>query len=250
MKIFDVHIYLGKMHYPFTDIDAEATLRVMDNNGITAGACFATSGIAYDFVEANAWVAEQIAGKSRLFGMPMLNGHYPDESIKEIDKYLPMDNFIGVKIHPSYSRITITNPNFEPIFDKLREYRKPILIHTSSNYWANVNNIAVIAQKYPDMIFIMGHMGRDDWTGAIRVACEFDNLYLDPCCSFPERCKIESAVRKVGAQRMVFGSAMMENHPAYTKGMILDADISDSDRKLIFWDNAQRIFNLPEKIEC
>jgi uncharacterized protein len=246
MKIFDTHIYLGKWHWPFTHITAADTLEVMDANSIDYGAAFGSEGIAYDFIESNEWVADQIEGHKRLFGLVMVNGNYVVESLVEMDRYLLRPNFIGVKIHPSYSKIAVSHPDFKPIFDRLSKIGKPALIHTSSTSLAGCTNVLAVAEEYPDLPFIMGHMGRDDWLGAIEVATKSNNIYLDPCCSFPDRGKIEKAVELLGAEKIIFGSAMMENHPAFTIGMIMDADISEKDREMILWDNAKRVFDFNE----
>ena len=248
MKIIDIHIYLGKWHAPLEDINARQTLAVMDANSIEYGIAMGSEAIAYDFIEANAWVASQVEteGKGRLFAHVQVNGHYVEESLAELDKHLTKPSFLGVKIHPSYSQIAITHPNFEPILSRIQQIGKPVLLHTSSTAVTLCRNIVPIARRYPNLPIIMGHMGRNDWAGSIEAAAQADNLYLDPCCSFPERCKIEQAVKKVGAQRVVYGSAMMENHPAFTIGMITDADISQQERELIFWGNAKRLFDFPQ----
>ena len=101
MKKFDVHIYLGKWSLPLTHITAIDTLEVMDANSIDSGIAFGSGGIAYDFVESNAWVAKQIEGQDRLFGLVMVNGHYVDESLAEMDKYLPRSDFLRSEEHTS-----------------------------------------------------------------------------------------------------------------------------------------------------
>ena len=133
MKIIDIHIYLGKWHAPLEDINARQTLAVMDANSIQYGIAMGSEAIAYDFVEANAWVASQVEteGKDRLFGHVQVNGHYVEESLAELDKHLTKPSFLGVKIHPSYSQIAITHPNFEPILSRIQQIGKPVLLHTS-----------------------------------------------------------------------------------------------------------------------
>ncbi|MDP7397574.1 MAG: amidohydrolase family protein [Lentisphaeria bacterium] len=69
-------------------------------------------------------------------------------------------------------------------------------------------------------------------------------MYLDPSCSFPDAPKIDESVRRVGAEKVVFGSSMMENNPGFTIGMIQDALITDAEKEAIFHGNAERLFGL------
>lgn len=249
MKIIDVHIYLGQWHWPLEDKTASDTLKVMDANSIDCGIAVGSEAIGYDFVESNAWVANEVKtdGQNRLFGYVLVNGHYVKESLAELDKYLTKSDFLGVKIHPSYSNIAVSHPNFEPIFDRIAEIGKPVLIHTDSTPTTFASNLVPVARRHPKLALIMGHMGRDHWGGAILVAAEVENIYMDPCCSFPDAGKIELAVEKAGAESLLYGSAMVENHPAFTSGMILDAEISQQQRELIFSGNAERLFDFPKE---
>jgi predicted TIM-barrel fold metal-dependent hydrolase len=69
-------------------------------------------------------------------------------------------------------------------------------------------------------------------------------VYLDPCCSYADRGKLEAAVRVVGSKRIVFGSDAMLFNPRFVMGMIESAAIGSSDRQLIYADNAKEIFRL------
>jgi predicted TIM-barrel fold metal-dependent hydrolase len=96
----------------------------------------------------------------------------------------------------------------------------------------------------PDLPIIMAHMGGDLWWEGIAAARESPNLYVDPCGTCADADKIGVAVRELGAERMLFGSDYTLFDPAYTLGMIEDADLSAEQRALILYGNAQRLFNL------
>lgn len=247
MKIIDIHIYQGRWHWPLGLDTVRDTLDVMDRCGIDTGIAMSVEAIAYDFRAGNAALAREIEERDRLFGYVVVNGHYPEQSVEQIERYLGGDHrrgFVGVKVHPSYSRIAVDDADFRPIFRRAADFGKPVLVHTSSTALTAPLTVAQVAAEYRDIPFILGHMGRNIWEPAIRAA-EQRNVHLDPCCSFPDAPKIEQTVARVGAEKILFGSAMMENHPAYTIGMIEGAGLSDAQRRLIYHANAERLFRLP-----
>lgn len=246
MDIVDVHIYQGQWHWPLRNGTLADTLAVMDRYGMTQGVAMPVNGIAYDFVEANADLAEELAQQQRVFGYVMINGNYVDESIEQLHTHLPSEQFVGVKMHPSYHRIRVDDPGMEPIINVIAEYGAPFMVHTSSTPLASVANALPVARRHPDLPIILSHMGRDAWELAIDIAAQADNLYLDPCCSFPDAGKIERTVDRLGAERLLYGSAMMENHPDFTIGMIEDAGLTQGDQRLIYHGNARRLFGLPQ----
>jgi predicted TIM-barrel fold metal-dependent hydrolase len=52
---------------------------------------------------------------------------------------------------------------------------------------------------------------------------------------------IESVVREFGAQRLLYGSFLPVNDPFAAAGMLVDADIAESDKLLIASGNIRRL---------
>jgi hypothetical protein len=87
--------------------------------------------IQYDFVAGNAKLAEAIAPHPQLYGYVYINMHYPERSLREMEKYLGTDKFVGVKYNGEYSRSAACAPENKDVFTLLeRSYRKPLLLHT------------------------------------------------------------------------------------------------------------------------
>ena len=86
MDIVDVHIYQGQWHWPLRNGTLADTLAVMDRYGMTQGVAMPVNGIAYDFVEANADLAEELSQQQRVVGYVMINGNYVDESIEQFTR--------------------------------------------------------------------------------------------------------------------------------------------------------------------
>jgi uncharacterized protein len=74
----------------------------------------------------------------------------------------------------------------ETVFSVVKEIRKlPIWIHTFSPLNLNdIQTLARLAQQYPDIPVIFGHLGGLNWLETIRMAKDIPNVYLDLSASF------------------------------------------------------------------
>ena len=157
-----------------------------------------------------------------------------------------------MKYNGEISRAAACAEENDPIFDLVEgKYGKPLLLHT----WGlpehgNVMAYSLPAQalelalKRPRLKIIMGHMGGPEWISAIHAAQKADNLYLDTCASYADYDKVGTAVKMLGANRVLFGSGMTECNPFLQKGAVLDAEISSREKEMVLYENAQRVFDI------
>lgn len=127
------------------------------------------------------------------------------------------------------------------------EVEKTILISARAIQYDFVAGNAELAEAiapHPQLKIVMGHMGGSEWMAAIRAAEQASNLYLDTCASYADRDKIGTAVRMLGADRVLFGSGATEGSLAMQKNAVLDADITAEERIQVLYENARRLFNL------
>jgi len=252
MKCIDVHCYFGKWGFPILDMSMADILEQMERAEVEKTILMSAQSIQYDFQAGNAELAKAIAPHPQLYGYVYINMHYPDRSLREMEKYLSTDKFIGVKYNGEYSRAAASAPENRQVFMLLEKtYRKPLLLHT----WGlpeHGNVVAYslpaqaleLARAHPEMNIIMGHMGGTEWMSAIRAAQAAPNLHLDTCASYADRDKVGMAARTLGADRVLFGSGATEGSLFLQKGAILDADLTDEERWLIFYENARRVFRI------
>ncbi|MEM2088903.1 MAG: amidohydrolase family protein [Thermoproteota archaeon] len=250
MSIIDVHAHYGEWSFPIYRSAKKDIEEMMNRHGIEKVILSSSKAITYDMVEGNMDLDSILDLKSGLYGYVYLNPNYPELSKGEIRKYLTNPLFKGVgEIHPDYSGVSIDSEESISVISEAAEYRKPFLIHTYS--LENVRALVELVKKFPDSIFIAGHMGGTvgsgtglSWKKAIDAAKEYSNLYLEICMTLFEKGKLEEAVDKAGADRIMFGSDLTLLNPAHTIGMVLSAEISRNDREKIFYLNAKRVFRL------
>ena len=103
----------------------------------------------------------------------------------------------GLKLHSLPSR---------EVLDVVAELGIPVLYHPE-----RVSNFHMIASEYPQVPFIMAHMGNfgsQNWTehmAAIDVARRYPNVYLETSSVVYFK-YLELAVKELGAGKIIFGS--------------------------------------------
>ena len=243
MRIIDVHGHVGTWMFPIRGAGASDLEMNMAACGIEKIILSHVSALTYDFVEGNRELADIIADRDSMWGYVVLNPHYLTQSLDELEKYRNHPKFVGVKLHPEIHRYRLTSRSAIKILEKVAESRLPVLVHSFPD---QVSDLKQVAADFPETKFIMGHMGGDKWLQGLEAVAELQNVYLDPCSSFPDADKIHRAVQTVGAGRVVFGSDANLLNPAFIWGLVQDAGLSQDEISKIAYENAVDIFCLPD----
>ncbi len=242
MKRIDVHTHLGNWMFPIRDFEVAGFRRTMQQHRIEKSVISYGPAILYDFREGNRQLAAILQDAPELWGYVVLNPHYLEESLAEIEKYLPDPKFVGFKLHPEQNQYRLNGLNVYKLFERITLTKKPVLVHT---FPEQTNDLLGVAKFFPSVPIIMGHMGGNRWWEGIAVAAQTENVYLEPCSSFPEADKVRAAVEAVGPGRVLFGSDSNLLNPGFTIGMIEEANLADGIKEQIFYQNAKLLFNFP-----
>lgn len=242
MGIIDVHAHLGRFPFPIPDGTAQLLKKLCEQHDIERVMVSSVEAIMCDMVSGNAKLAEAIAGDGAFLGYVTVNPNYLEESMAEMRKYLYLKNFIGAKLHPSYSGQPLTSERTYELVKAYRRYDKPLLVHTYSV--SDALALVQLVKQFPELIVIMGHMAGPQWEDAIRAVEKHPRIFVEPCCSYPDRDKLRFAIDRLGPRRVLFGSDMPLLHPSVTLGMVMDADLTDSQREAILYRNAANLFGL------
>lgn len=238
--IIDVHGHLGSWPFPMRNPDSECLRSMMRRWGISKTILSHTKAIVNDFVEGNAELAEAIAGSDDLYGYVTVNPNYVEQSLREIDKYLHLPNFVGVKFHPGYATTSIDSDATARIAVHFAARKTPFLIHT----WgaAEVAKIGRLAERFPELPIIMGHGGATGWREAIQVIKNTPNTYTEFCNSSVEPAKARTTIDAVGPSRVLFGTDAGLFDPAFCVGLYEEANLTPDEEHAILHDNAAKLF--------
>ncbi len=243
MKKIDVHAHYGLWMYPIPVANpAERLVRLCEREQTQYMVCSSALALLYDMQAGNAEMAEAIEPHEQLLGYVYVNANFLDESVDEMEAYLPRDDFVGVKIHPRLSGVACDDPRMAELFGEVARRSSLLLMHTVDRYAAH--QMAEFARQYPQLSIILGHSGHTDSDEAARVAAEMPNIYLDFCCEWPGAGKIERALQICGPEKIVFGSDGDLLDPAFTRGMFEGADLTPHQAQMIFWDNAAALLGI------
>lgn len=240
MGIIDVHAHLGRLPFPIPDGTVQLLKELCEQHEIEKVMVSSVEAIMCDMVSGNAKLAEAIAGDELFLGYVTINPNYLEESMAEMRKYLYLKNFVGAKLHPSYSGQPLSSERTYELVKAYRRYDKPLLVHTYSV--SDALALTQLTKQFPELVLIMAHMGGAQWEDAIRVVEKHPRIFVEPCSSIPDRDKLRFAIDKLGPRRVLFGSDMPLLHPSVTLGMIIDADLTDSQREAILCRNAKYLF--------
>ena len=150
----------------------------------------------------------------------------------------------GFKIHPSLHGYPADGENLRPMWEYANEKGLPVLSHT----WAGDRTcspavLGILADEYPKVPVLLGHSGGTPagYDEALEVASKQENVFLETCGSGVVYGMIERFVRKVGADRILFGSDMPFVNANAQIGKILYAKIPDEDKRKILGLNMAKI---------
>ena len=237
-EIFDTHAHIGKNEYPTRGESAADLADLMERFHYRHAVVSSIPAIYNDIVDGNARLVTQLEGFPSLFFYVTCNPNQPNLSLEEIDKYRTHRQFAGLKFHPTYSGSEISSPGSVAILGYLE--RGVVLVHTYSE--VSIAAAAEAASKFPDINFIIGHMGGHLWRSAVDRCAPFPNLFLEPSCSYPGYDKLRYAVDQAGAERVVFGSDANLLSPSFALGMVASSELDDECKRKILWYNPKRLF--------
>ena len=182
----------------------------------------------------------------RVFGYCFVVPGYV-ESLDEIDRCLDA-GMSGIKLYNQYK---IWDPAVHPTIEKAIYEGVPILEHagytTSPELQAAQPNISHAsdfvraARLYPEAMLIEAHIGGGgEWEWTIKHLRQAPSVYLDTSGSVIDEGMVEMAVQELGVERILFATDMTMEGGV---GKILGADLTQTQRERIFWQNFQAILD-------
>jgi predicted TIM-barrel fold metal-dependent hydrolase len=176
----------------------------------------------------------------RLLPFVRLNPNYDDVVPSLLARAVDM-GIRGVKLHPT---TTVAHPAGEPTVSLLRrcgDLGLPVLFHCGDDPYTTPQAIALAAEAAPGCAIVLGHMGGYlHGKDAIAAADRYHNLYLETS-AMPYPQLIAEAVRRVGGDRVIFGSDGPGCNPSLELDKIRRLGLGHETEKLILCENARRL---------
>lgn len=165
-----------------------------------------------------------------------------DETFEQAERMLRHKKCVGIKLHPVYHGYSLTE-YADKLFSFASQFNATVLIHPNEEPLGAEKDAAYIipiANKYPNVNFIMAHLGNQTFIDAVQNAVH-KNVYTDTSgIASSNNLIVEYAYSRIGADRILFGTDTYS--AAFQRGRIEFALIPKGDKQKILRDNAMRLF--------
>ena len=200
--------------------------------------------------QANQFAADECeAAPGRLFFFAYLNPQQPDW-LEELDR-CRQSGAVGVKLWISLKDQTGGLDNTVAVLRRAAALDLPVLLHTFDRTDGNLRGEIGIAefcqmsQTVPDCRMVAAHLGCN-WRRALHLIPQASkNTYFDCCGIFPEKGMLREILKVIPADRLLYGSDWPCRSFASQLFKIREARLSKEEADKILWQNAIRLYRLP-----
>ncbi len=245
--IIDADCHISSHKWDGLAMTADELLGEMDRAGVDQALVWLKPPYDRDIRPENRAVAQAMrAHPDRLLGFGWANPRLGVEAAEtEIRRGFEEYGFYGVKFNGAQDDYVIDAPEVLPLIEQAARYRKPIGFHIGADFYENTHpyRLAKIAARFPEVTFLMIHMGGAGKPSldrsAIEVALAHPNITLIGS-EIGER-PILNAIAALGPDRLCFGSdmpfnlmhvelakyrALLRDHDAETQAKVLGGNLA------------------------
>ncbi len=243
--ILDFHAHLGKGDTPPAGplqfgLFPDQVLRNMDEAGVDRTVVFP---VTYkDYRQANREIAGYVTDHpDRLIGFGRVRD--TDDGPEIVTEAVESLGLKGFKIHHGCDKIDPQSPNLWRVLRRIEELKVPVIFDAFAH---NVPKVLPVAEALASPV-VIGHMGglwnTEEMDRCIACAERRPNAFLETS-SVLLFGKIEEAVRRIGSERILFGTDGPPIHPLPEITKIRILHVSERDKANILGLNAARLLGL------
>ena len=183
----------------------------------------------------------------RLIPMATVHLDRPQQTIDEAKRCLNELGVRGFKIHPWLQGNTLSCEAMYSLCTIAGDHNVPVMFHDGTPPYALPSQIGLLANMFPDTIFILGHSGiLHFWTEALAVARQNENVYLTLCGGHPW--SFQTICDKADNDRILWGSDFIrpgnEELIKYRRDLLNCIRLSKTQREKITAENAITLYEI------
>ena len=242
--IIDMHGHMGAwsgIYFPKAEPDQ--MVRIMDRSGVRLLVFSHHDALSLPDIGNEASATAVRRHPDRLRAYCVINPHEPGLAAADMARFdARRDIYVGLKLHATMHGVSYLDDRYKTAFSFADDLRLPVLLHTWDDPRCNAEVVRSLARQYRHATLIMGHSCYPHWEGAAELAREFDHVYLELCAVLQEQNgALDWFAGRAGSEKILYGTDFPWFSHHYYIGGVLAADISDDDRRNIFYRNARRI---------
>lgn len=187
----------------------------------------------------------------KLLGMIQLNSNEVKNSLDAIDRWLRDGPMTGVYFPGGGpGALACSDPTVIALVERVIARKGIIMQHTWNKTGGKQGpgestpaELATLAARYPDQIFICAHAG-GEWEQGLRAVRDTPNVWIETSGFDATAGFIEMAVREVGEDRLLFGSHLPSRSLGTELTKVTAAAISEEAKRKILGGNFRRLLDL------
>lgn len=187
---------------------------------------------------------------------------YTAHDLADLRALLREGRIKGLKLYPGYEPFYPHDARMRVVYELAGEFGVPVMIHTGDTFdpkgkvkYAHPIEVDEVAVDFPDVTFVICHLGNPWITDAMEVIYKNDNVVGDisgfTLRAFEERfekhmlAQMQGAIAYAGPTDILFGT----DWPIVEMGSYLqfvnNLGLSDAERDALLYRNAARVFKIP-----
>jgi hypothetical protein len=228
------------------NISFEETLDAADEAGIDKLCVSAVDSLFFDLESGNESVY-RIMKKypARVIGFASIpSPHFGRKGLEHLQRAVEVHGVAGIGELETNSSYEIDIAQWIAVLEKAAELKVPVLVHAPPLPCVRA------AEQVPEATILLAHIGTGngqtvtEWIDSIEMAKKHPNVYIETSTSITSYGQIETAVRELGPERVVFGSDSPMLDPSVQKAKITGADIAAEVQAKILGQNMARILKI------
>lgn len=252
LKIVDCHCHQGPwFNFYFPEAGIGEMIQDADIFGIDKLCVAPHASFSCDFKLGNRQVFDSILKyPDRVFGLLAINGNKPGEIREEFDRYYGILQFVGLKIHPSVHKYSISGENYFVAFEEVKKRGGYVLTHTWDDCPYASNDLCEAAiRAFPDVPFILAHAGGISIgvDKAIKLVNKYENAFIDTSGFEFSDTWIEDIISRIDNTKVFFGSDMPFHDLRSGISRVLLADLDDDIKESILGGNFRKMLGINPK---
>jgi predicted TIM-barrel fold metal-dependent hydrolase len=191
----------------------------------------------------------------RVSGLIPIDPAQPEESCRKIKDWIRDGPCVGIKYYGGNpGGVTCSHPNNDAIIKLAAELKAIVYIHTwkivggnprrpgggNNSGESTPSDVALLAERFPDVPLICGHSG-GDWELGVRAVRRRPNVFIEFSGSDPHSGQVDYTVSQLSADRLVWGGHGPTRSYSTELSKVLDADLNETQRRQIFGGNLRQI---------
>ena len=246
--IIDFHVYVGKSMVE-GELSVEELLRSMEENGIDMSVLCPVKTMDSSYREQNAFVADlQKKYPDKFAAYCRVDPNTGEVGMDVFRRGMEEQGLKGMLLHPWEDTYTVNDSRVFPYVELAAKYKVPVMIETGYPWLCHCFQVGDVAERYPEVQFIMTHGGQVDSSGfsqadADHVIANCPNIITETSGMFSDE-TIENMANNMGPESLLFGSHSPWLDVRLELYRIQRAHISEDKKDVILGKNAQRLLKL------